>query len=355
MSSQKQISQLTGIRAPAFVMIFLAHTGYNSFFMWSSVDLYFVLSGCLITGILLSQEKNDNFFRIFYTRRFLRIFPPFYVAFILSMLLLDNLSGAQTFAISMFVANIYMPFSDLSHVNTSYWALGPYWTLAVEEQFYLLWPLLVFKLRPKQLLWTCICMIVVAPILRAIGYHYLYLTHAANEQWLFMLPWNRMDLLAAGSAIAISQHLQLFQRSTMAWFGIVLMGMFATFIAVSVMLFPDFRFSGHTFYFSTFGLTYFCGFMTGLIMYLANATGGPIVKLLSLKPLMYLGTISYTMYLIHGVVITMVHERLGIQGGPQLVLFAYVVTMIVSAFSWHALELPIKNLKNAKFVAKGAN
>jgi peptidoglycan/LPS O-acetylase OafA/YrhL len=70
---------------------------------------------------------------------------------------------------------------------------------------------------------------------------------------------------------------------------------------------------------------------------------------------MYLGTISYTMYLIHGVVITMVHERLGIQGGPQLVLFAYVVTMIVSAFSWHALELPIKNLKNAKFVAKGAN
>lgn len=348
MSSQRQIPQLTGVRAPAFVMIFLAHTGYNSYFMWSSVDLYFVLSGFLITGILLSQKKDDGFFHIFYTRRFLRIFPPFYAVFILSMLLLDNLSGAQTLAISLFVANIYMPFSDLSNVNTSYWALGPYWTLAVEEQFYLLWPLLVFKLRPKQLLWVCVCMIVAAPLLRALGYYYLYLTGSANQQWLFMLPWNRMDLLAAGSAIAICHHLDLFQKSTMAWCGMVLMGVFGGLIAVSVILLPDFRFSGHTLYFSTLGLTFFCGLMSGLIMYLANATTGPAVKLLSLRPLMYLGTISYTMYLAHGVVITLMHERLGVPEGRQLVLSAYAVTVLVSAFSWHALELPIKHLKDRR-------
>ncbi|MGH8539114.1 MAG: acyltransferase family protein, partial [Stenotrophobium sp.] len=148
MAGHKQILQLDGIRALAFVMVLFSHAGFPGYLLWSSVDLFFVLSGFLITGILISQPKGDNFFRIFYTRRFLRIFPAFYAVLILSILVLHQVSWLQAFCTSVFLANFYMPFADTAHAPESYWALGPYWTLALEEQFYLLWPLIVFKLNP---------------------------------------------------------------------------------------------------------------------------------------------------------------------------------------------------------------
>ena len=341
-----KIPQLTGIRAPAFWMIFLIHSGFHGYFLWSAVDLYFVLSGFLITNILLRQKKGESFFRIFYTRRFIRIFPPFYLVLVLSIFVLGDVSQMQTLSISLFVANFYMPFNDPTQIPSSYWALGPYWTLGVEEQFYLLWPLLVYKLSPRRMLWVCVGLIIAAPVFRGLGH--IYLTQWTNSQWLFMFTWNRVDLLAAGGAIALVRYMNLWPAERMERMGLFLLGGCAVAIAICVILFPDFRFSGQTFFFSTVGLSLFCGLMAGLIMYLANATSGPIVKFCSLRPLMYLGTISYTSYLAHGTILHLFHERLGIATGWPLVLSAYPVTTLFAMLLWHVLEAPLQKLKDTK-------
>lgn len=348
MKERVQIEQLNGIRGFAFIMILLDHAGLTGYFLWSSLDLFFVLSGFLITGILLSQQKNDDYFKIFYARRFLRVFPAFYISLIVGMLALRVVSQAQVLSIATFTANIYMPFVDLYKVPDSYWALGPFWSLAVEEQFYLIWPLIVFRLDPKRLLWVCGLMIITAPILRGLAYQFLYLPKIANYDVVHMFTWNRMDLLAAGSAIAACRHLKLFEAQTLARFGVMLGGVSAILLGLAVLTMPDFRFSGHSFFFSTIGFTMFGGLMTGVIMYLANSNSGPIVRFFSFKPLAYAGTISYTMYLIHGTILSVLEHDFGIRGIWQLAAVAFVITFTLAAISWHLMELPIKNLKDRR-------
>ena len=346
MADQKQILQLDGIRALAFVMVLVDHAGFPGHLLWSSVDLFFVLSGFLITGILLSQKKDDTFFRKFYTRRFLRIFPAFYAILIFSILVLPQVSGLQAFCTSIFLANFYMPFIDYSNAPESYWALGPYWTLSLEEQFYLLWPLVVYKLKPRHLLWICASVMVAAPLFRGATFLYLYKTGIANDESVWMLPWNRMDLLAAGAAIAICRHKGLFDARSMAQFGAWLCLGCAVTMVIAMSTIPQFRLSGHTLLFSTVGFSIVCGMMSGLIMYLASSTDGLIVRFLSLKPLAYIGTITYTMYLVHASVIVL-SKRAGIvEGNWRLPLVAWVVSFLIAVVCWHSFELPIKRLKD---------
>ncbi|MGH8461585.1 MAG: acyltransferase family protein [Stenotrophobium sp.] len=352
--SRKQILQLDGVRAVAFVAVLLSHAGYPGYLFWSSVDLFFVLSGFLITGILLSQKKDENFFKIFYTRRFLRILPAFYAVLFISLFVLQRVSKDQTISVALFLANIYMPFADLSKVTDSYWALGPYWSLALEEQFYLLWPLLVYTLKPRQLLWLCISLIIAAPICRGLSFWFLYVPHLANYQAIWMFPFNRMDLLASGAIIAICQHLKLFEVRKMARFGMLLAAASAVLVVLGIAIIPSFRLSGHTFLFSTLGFSLVCAMMGGFIMYLANETGGPIVKVLSLKPLAYAGTITYTMYLAHVTVIVLL-QRAGMQHSWRVPLVAWAGSFVLASLSWHLFELPIKQLKDRMVWTKGGS
>lgn len=352
MSKHGQLPQLTGIRAIAFGMVFLFHACLPGHFLWSGVDLFFVLSGYLITGILLAQKKSDGYYRIFYTRRFLRIFPPFYIVLILSILVLEQVSGAQALSIALFMANVYMPFVDLAHVPESHNALGPYWTLALEEQFYLIWPMVVFKLRPKHLLWTCVLLILMAPILRALTFVYLFHTGITNYQAIFMFSWNRMDLLAAGSAIAICQHLTLFDSKTLANWGMAMAIGGFTFILMVGAVIPGFHLNDHSLIFSVLGFSVSCCMMSGVVLYLANTSDSLIVKLLSLKPVVYLGTISYTMYLLHAAVLSVLEHKFGILFGWSLAGSAFVITFLIASLSWHTLERPIKNLKESPFFMK---
>lgn len=348
MKERIQIEQLNGIRGVGVFTVILDHAGFTGYFFWSFIDLFFVLSGFLITSILLSQNKNNNYFQIFYTRRFLRLFPAFYISLALSIIALQHVSQTQVLSIATFTANIYMPFADRSQVPPTFWALGPFWTLAMEEQFYLLWPLIVYRLQPKHLLWVCGLMIVSAPIFRGLAYQFLYLPQITNFDGVHMFTWNRMDLLAAGSAIAIVRHLQWFEPSALARYGAMLFGISATLIAVAVATMPDFRFSGHSFFFSTVGFSMFGGLVTGVIMYLANSSSGPIVRLFSWKPIAYTGTISYTIYLVHGAVLYTLEHTIGIHGSWRLACTAFAISFMLAAVSWHVMELPIKNLKNRK-------
>src|SRR5258706_538487 len=154
-----------GLQAPTVLLdrLYLRVSGIG----WTGVDLFFVLSGYLITGILYDTRGSKHYFRQFYARRFLRIFPLYYVALALFLIILPwphsfdsvirELRGDAvwywTYLYNMRVAATgFLPSS----------ALGHFWSLAVEEQFYLIWPIVVLWLGRKHLIVTCAVAVVAA-------------------------------------------------------------------------------------------------------------------------------------------------------------------------------------------------
>src|SRR4051812_26438531 len=146
---------------------------------WAGVDLFFVISGFLITGILLDAKGTPHYFRNFYARRVLRIFPLYY-GFLAIMLLvlivirtsgwnanggLDGLWRAQPW-LWTYTANFWIA----RQRDWSTWSevVIPLWSLSVEEQFYLVWPLIVFRFSPRHLVRICLGVMVAALVLRLV-------------------------------------------------------------------------------------------------------------------------------------------------------------------------------------------
>src|SRR5262249_20264383 len=136
-------------------------------FGWIGVDLFFVLSGFLITGILVDSKEQSNYFRGFYWRRVLRIWPLYYGLVLLVYLIGPHLRLAANWNISSYAPWIYVFF--LQNILIPDWGiypLTPTWSLAIEEQFYLIWPLAVRFLSTRILRACLIAILVVSPVAR---------------------------------------------------------------------------------------------------------------------------------------------------------------------------------------------
>src|SRR5438094_6643538 len=155
------VPQFDGLRGVAVLMVLIGHSGFLERlphagmleFARFSVDSYFVLSGFLITGILLDSKGSEHYFRNFYARRALRIWPLYYfllfLVFAVAPLFRPSMRATAAGiwpAFAFYVQNIAL----VRHESYPF-AMGATWSLAVEEQFYLTWPLLVFLLRRKTL------------------------------------------------------------------------------------------------------------------------------------------------------------------------------------------------------------
>ncbi len=156
---------------------------------WTGVNLFFVLSGFLITGILLDSKDKPHFYRRFYTRRALRILPAYYLLLIL-LLLLRSSSAAFVGLSFVYLANM----TNFFGVACDY---GPLWSLAVEEHFYILWPTVVRNLTARRLTLVSALLVVLIPVSRAISF---VLGHRGGLDWY---TWFVADGLAAGSLLAI--------------------------------------------------------------------------------------------------------------------------------------------------------
>lgn len=181
---------------------------------WSGVDLFFVLSGFLITGILYDTKGSVGWLRVFYARRFLRLAPVFYLFLLFVLVVVPHVGFINAVAFVPELRDIqWWMWSYTINIGASVkpfgaeltWAYGPFWSLAVEEQFYLVWPFAVLALPRRPLMGLCCAMIVVALAIRvaltAGLYDNVFDTNAAEV----LMP-ARMDTLAVGALIALAAH-----------------------------------------------------------------------------------------------------------------------------------------------------
>jgi peptidoglycan/LPS O-acetylase OafA/YrhL len=212
------IPGLDGVRAIAFLLVFVLHTDYF-YFGWVGVQLFFVLSGFLITDILLKMKEKfgaGDYFKKFYGRRFLRIFPLYYlyllIIFIVTVIVIqydyrvtymertqDQLPYALTY--------LYNFLNASSAYDGESWLIGHLWSLSVEEQFYIFWPLLIFLTPKKHLKKLFIAAIIAGPLFRA-GISFLYKYYDLPFMYedysvvTYVLPFSHLDAFGLGAFIA---------------------------------------------------------------------------------------------------------------------------------------------------------
>jgi peptidoglycan/LPS O-acetylase OafA/YrhL len=212
--SRAHIPVLDGMRGIAVLCVMVLHftlvdavTGTERIFFdvarvgWVGVDLFFVLSGFLITGILYDAKGGAHFFRNFYMRRVLRIFPLYYAFLFLVLVALPTVRptavvpGETQLWLWTYLSNILFARVGWEGVPGHTTHL---WSLAIEEQFYMLWPLVVFFASRRRLVQICIGAIVFAELTR-IGLHYT----APNGIAGYALMPARIDALGVGALVAV--------------------------------------------------------------------------------------------------------------------------------------------------------
>lgn len=320
---------------------------------WAGVDLFFVLSGFLITGILLDTRSAPNFFRSFYMRRMLRIIPLYYGFLLLWFTLVPRLAappaGREPQAqFWLHVSNWIMPPSGhLAHL----------WSLAVEEQFYLVWPLVVYWLSRRRLLHACIGMCVLSLALRTV-----LLVRGVYFEIPHRITPARVDSLMLGAIVAIVQRddgLFADSRVFASWVtGVVMAALFA------IVAYASAGFEFYTFAVSTAGLSILAGLFAWVILKTVESDGsGAWQGVVRSGILRSLGKYSYGMYVFHYplnlIVLNAVTQRPSIGkyfalGWP--VAIAYTTFMIAATYalaslSWHLYERRFLTLKD-RFAAR---
>ncbi len=248
---------------------------------WIGVNLFFVLSGFLITGILLDSKARPNYYRRFYTRRALRILPAYYALLIL-LLVLRSASAAFVGLSFIYLANM----TDFFGVACDY---GPLWSLAVEEHFYIAWPAAVRKLTMRRLAWVSGAIVVGVPILRAISF---VLGRRSGLDWY---TWFVADGLATGSLLAILLRTSVTRAQVKAVCGsLLVLSILGGMIGAPFGILTRNELLGGALQLSLINV-----FFAGILLLFLLAGSGSAKRYVNFSALRFLGYISYGLYLDH--------------------------------------------------------
>lgn len=327
--SGRRMPQLDALRAFAALAVIYSHaTSYPGHALGAyGVTLFFVLSGFLITGILLgarklreSGESLGLILRQFYARRSLRIFPLYY--FVLFVLVAVGYGPARQGLgwLATYLGDFYLPHRPES-------AVSHFWSLAVEEQFYLLWPWAILLLPRAWLPRLAGTLIVVAPLYRVWGW-----AHGVPQGVLWTSPIASAEALAIGGLLAMAGPTREVRRFLLiTGFAALALGMICR---VRLPDGPQPLWSMGPALLSAW-----------LVARAALGVGGMPGRVLSFPPLLWIGTISYGVYVYH-LPLLMCWQRIG-PHAPGWLTFLVIsgATIGVAAASWYLFERPISALK----------
>jgi peptidoglycan/LPS O-acetylase OafA/YrhL len=342
-------TQIEGLRGIAILFILLCHYIGNSFtILWIGVDLFFVLSGFLITRILLSKVGSTRYFRNFYLRRTLRIFPLYYFALALVFFLLPLFPDHfdVTYLVSkqawfwLYTENWLFAFEGWPKGQNV--IISHFWSLAIEEQYYLMWPLVIYTFRNRHdiLLISMFLLIGIAICLRLSG-------ELANPGY-YTITFARMDSLLIGSLVALGANRkpEMLKRWSL-W----LLTVSGIWIIMGAAKSSDLSYANP--FFSAFGYTILSLFFACVVI-LSFRRETVFRKMLDSTLLKILGRYSYGLYVFHFPLYWLFRPQVlaAMQIIPQpfiakstTALLLLLLTFILTAFSYHFLELPFLRLK----------
>lgn len=320
-----------------------AHVG------WIGVQLFFVLSGFLITGNLLDSQKADNYFGAFFARRVLRIFPLYYAALAVGVFvvpLFHEYTPAAQASLSnqvwfwTFLSNWAEPFGRELHGFPHFWSLG------VEEQFYLLWPFVVHRMAPRSIVKLSAALVVLALAIRIV-----MLMNGAKFEMVYMFTFCRMDSLAFGAAMAAAVRIPewrtwLIEKRTL---------LFAASLALAVggaLGSHQYDALDHvTLTLGYFLLNIFFGvtIVTAATDY-ATRRRGWLQAALSVRPLRSVGRYSYGMYVLHmPIALTLGYAWFHRFGSVAPIVYTVTIVLLTycaAAVSFHCFEKRFLKLKD---------
>jgi peptidoglycan/LPS O-acetylase OafA/YrhL len=323
-----RLPALDGLRAVAVLGVIASHSGLIGL-GWVGVDIFFALSGYLITGILLDAKAAApgarDFFVPFYMRRALRILPLAWLMVVVMATIRGQWSGLPWYL--GYVVN-WLPASPPPR------DLGHFWSLAVEEQFYTLWPALVFFASRRTLWRVSIGLIVLDAALRlAVS---IWPPEFATAQWRDLATFARADSLLAGALLA--------QRERHGGFGIWArrawpLCITAALLLVAVRLAERSAVAPALLYNLKWPVVALgCG--AGLLGVLVHRP-----RLLQWRPLVWLGSISYGVYVYHALFGGWLHSHFTLAQAPIIFALQLGLTLPLAVASWYLLESPLLALK----------
>jgi peptidoglycan/LPS O-acetylase OafA/YrhL len=363
------IPALDGLRGIAIIFVMLHHLTYYKptsgidaliasvlSFGWSGVDLFFVLSGFLITGILLDTRGSERYFTSFYARRTLRIFPLYYLVLFLGLVVLPQfpalhtvLAGPIEYMPPQWPYWVYLTNVSIADRGFLHGILDVAWSLAIEEHFYLVWPLVIWLCPPRLVVGLCTAIFVAEVFARSAA-------RAAMVPSLpiYVLTWFRLDGLVIGALLAVAQRRGIIPALDRLAPAVVIVGV-AGLIAVTIL-------GGHTWWWNRrmqqFGYSLIAVIAGAMLVSAINRPAESLwPRILSAGWLRAFGKYSYCLYLIHVPVTRAVREyvfnpeeypTLAVAPWVGQVLFypvAAAPAFALAWLSWRFFEAPILRLK----------
>ncbi len=335
------IPELQGLRGIAVLAVVFYHSHPRlagtpfyaaSLWGWAGVNLYFVLSGFLITSILLETREKPHYFRNFYGRRALRIWPVYVLVLVVCYARADWFVGLpveQAFRTAPWWAYVLL-IQNLFHIPLPP-PITPTWSLAIEEQYYVLWaPLVRFLRKPLILTLLLIATLAGCPWFRMHHFAWITPTHTLTH----------LDGIVMGSLLALGLFTLRLRRAM--WLALGVGSIVFGFAAAAT-------FAGGTAYLDSALSIGFGGSVLACIA--STGTRNPLNLLLSRGPLPYYGKISYGMYMTHIMVFIyfgwfdLRMDRYGELGNLAVVAFRLAAATVVATILWYGFESRILKLK----------
>jgi peptidoglycan/LPS O-acetylase OafA/YrhL len=337
-SSHGRLADLDAIRGIAIGQVLLWHLWVPAFekhapflarvlgLSWTGVDLFFVLSGYLIGGILLANQTAGNFYAVFYGRRVLRIIPLYilliasYLIFFKPDMIWPYLTFTQNFA---WASNKQIEFV---------WGgwTGPTWSLAVEEQFYLVLPMLIRMTSPRRLPWILLMLCIAAPLVRCVAVLWLY----GQPYAAYLLMPCRMDALFGGVLLAWATRQPQFmdwmaRRRRLVYLIIGILG-----AGILLLLLAPGRQDLSPLMWSV-GFSWVAAFYAGILLLTVTRRRRSYLPP-AIRPLCWLGIGAYSLYLFHRPIEIM--TRAVFSQVPAVPFVATAVSFVVALLCWKMIE-----------------
>ncbi len=357
------VRNLDGVRGLAIALVILFHYNFALEFGWVGVQLFFVLSGFLITTILLKSKdySASTYFGGFYWRRSLRIFPIYYLYLLVIGALYILIKNPLDYAgkapwLFSYTYNLYPLFRGFSF-DIFFTHL---WSLCIEEQFYILWPLIIFFLSLKQLRWVLILFLLGAPIVRFYMAGYLAGINTPEEfvgQIIYRFTFSQWDGFAYGALIPVFELQEKIKRPSRS-FSLSMLGL----MLIGIINFFSMSSQGVPIKISSFGYTigviqnyqhvwsYSLFGIVAMFFILTCLKPGPgLSSIVGNSFLVFLGRISYGLYVYHWVIWMIFnkfieHSSITVK---LLCFFPFVIVCIGMAYlSYILIEKPILSQKD---------